>query len=138
MNTDRYTRGVLTVIAAALLYICAMLSGVPAIAQSTSLVSHLATTKPQPVIVVGWGNINGNGEILISTVQDRTGMIHSDANLPVKVMGTEAPLGAARGGPPPHPLPVGLTLSPHGEPWEPIRTKVDPAPVQSRPGPGRH
>jgi hypothetical protein len=137
MNTDRYTRGVLTVIAGALLYICAMLSGVPAIAQANSLVSHLATTRPQPVIVVGWGSINGNGEIQISSVRDARGMIRSDANLPVKVMGTEAPLAVTLGVSPQHPLPVGLTAIAPGEPWGLVHTKVEPAPVQSRPGPGR-
>ena len=58
MTTDRYTKAVLTIIAGALLYIGAMLSGQPASAQGQGATQGSPGTvmdaRPQPVVVVGW------------------------------------------------------------------------------------
>ena len=58
MTTDRYTKAVLTIIAGALLYIGAMLSGQPASAQGQGPTSGSPTMvmdgRPQPVVIVGW------------------------------------------------------------------------------------
>jgi len=37
---------------------------------------------------------------------------------------------------PEHPLSVGITAVKPGPDWEPIRAKVEPAPLQSKPGGG--
>ena len=59
MTTDRYTKAVLTIIAGALLYIGAMLSGQPASAQNLTPGSRMfiEPNRPQPVVVVGWGTV---------------------------------------------------------------------------------
>ena len=60
MTTDRYTKAVLTIIAGALLYIGAMLSGQPASAQGQGATQGspgmVMDARPQPVVVVGWAH----------------------------------------------------------------------------------
>ena len=137
MTTDRYTKGVLTVIAAALLYLCAMISGAPLSAQSSPLTfnRHLADQRPQPVVVVGWGTLGIDGSIQRATNKERGGAERTDPTVPVAVR--EMPAGAlavSLGVSPQNPLPVGLTAIAPGPAWEPIRTKVEPAPTLSKPG----
>ena len=57
MTSDRYTNAVLTVIAIALVYIAAMLSGVPAAAQGATRIpqERLADSTRQPVVHESWG-----------------------------------------------------------------------------------
>ena len=88
MVIDRYTKGVLTVIALALVYIGAMLSGRPVSAQSGTTVmsaQQLADTRPQPVVIVGWGTMRSDGQITLTTVKDRGGVVRTDPAVPVKV-----------------------------------------------------
>jgi hypothetical protein len=138
--TDRYTKGVLTVIAIALVYIGAMLSGRPVEAQSNATVmrpQQLADARPQPVVIVGWGTMRGDGQITLTTVRDRDG-VHTDPAVPVKVsempeQAVEVTLGVTAQ----RPLPVGLVAVSPGRDWEPIRTKVEPEPTRSKPGGGQ-
>jgi hypothetical protein len=140
MHADRYTKAVLTVIAIALVYIGAMLSGVPASAQGgahTIPPERLADARPQPVVVVGWGTLKANGEIILRTMNDAKGMAYTDPTLPVKVQQMpEAPTPVTLGVTAEHPLPVGLTAVVPGQHWEPVRTKVEPAPTSPKPGGG--
>jgi hypothetical protein len=55
MRTDTYTRAVLTIIAACLLWICFMSAGQPLNAQPAAQIGALPA---QPVVVVGWGRLN--------------------------------------------------------------------------------
>jgi hypothetical protein len=137
MKSDGYTRAVLTVIAAALIYIATMMSGVPAAAQAPFGAAQLSQSRPQPVVVVGWGKMRADGDIEVSTIRDRRGVVTSDPNMPVKVVGSDIPVAVTLGVTPEHPLPVGLTAVTPGQDWEPIRTKVEPAPTQKVPGPGK-
>ena len=141
MTSDRYTKAVLTVIALALVYIGAMLSGVPASAQGGAVripPERLADNKPQPVVVVGWGTLNAKGEIILRTVNDARGVAYTDPTLPVKVQQMpEAPTPVSLGVTAEHPLPDGLTAVVPGQHWEPVRTKVEPAPTSPRPGGGQ-
>lgn len=138
---DRYTKGVLTVIAGALVYICLMVSGPRVAAQSgpapfTS--KQLTDVRPQPVVVVGWGTLGADGEIRVTTVKQPDGSVRTDPFLPIKVREMPpSPLSVSLGFSAEHPLPVGLTAVTPGAAWEPIRAKVEPAPTQKYPGQGR-
>src|SRR5215203_4495090 len=113
MTIDRYTRGVLTVIAIALVYIGAMLSGRPLSAQSGATViapQRLVDTKPQPVVIVGWGTVGGDGRIVVTMVKEHDGAVHSDSTLPVRVNAMpERAVNVSLGVTADNPLPVGLT-----------------------------
>ena len=141
MTNDRYTNAVLTVIAVALVYIAAMLSGVPASAQGGAVriaKERLADTKPQPVVVVGWGSLNASGEIILRTINDAKGVAYTDPILPVRVQQMpEAPTPVTLGVTAERPLPVGLTAIVPGQHLEPVRTKVEPAPTRPQPGGGQ-
>lgn len=140
MHVDRYTKAILTVIAIALVYIGAMLSGVPASAQGGVVripPERLADTKPQPVVVVGWGTLNAKGDIILRTMNDARGEAYTDPTLPVKVQQMpDAPTPVTLGVTAERPLPVGLTAVVPGQHWEPVRTKVEPAPTSPKPGGG--
>ena len=138
MTTDRYTRIVLTVIAGALLYLCVLFSAPPLSAQAPPQpfnASVLAPSKPQPVVIVGWGTFESNGEIHVATVKDPNGRVHADTRLPVALDPAQS-VAVSLGVTPDHPLPVGLTTIAPGQVWEPIRTKAEPAPTRTRPGGG--
>lgn len=110
MQTDRYTKAVLTIIAAALLYIGAMLSGEPAAAQAPPMVD----TRPQRVIVVGW---EAGVRPLPVVIQPGP---------PVAVTVTPAAQQP--------PLPVTITGIRAGAEWDEVRTKVE-QPLTRYPGP---
>jgi hypothetical protein len=137
MSSDRYTKAVLTVIAGALLYIAAMLSGQSAAAQSLTLTNanFLAQTKPQPVVVVGWGTVHSNGEVFLQTVREGT-ITRTESAIPVAVQASaQKPLSVTLGVSDSRPLPVSLTSVRPAGPWEPVRVKVEPGPLTPRPGP---
>ena len=149
MSIDRYTKAVLTVIAGALLYICAMLSGRPVSAQimAPAGASLLQQTKPQPVVVVGWGSVRDDGQIFLSTVKSPTGAVQSDPTLHVRIqqpaqqpipvtlgVTPQQPLPVALGVTPQQPLPVAVTAIKAVSDWEPVRTKAEPQPGQAMPG----
>ena len=115
MTTDRYTKAVLTIIAGALLYIGAMLSGQPASAQGQGATQGspgmVMDGRPQPVVVVGWQT--------------------PERSLPVTV---EQPLAVTFRGPQDQPLPVAITGIRSGAQWDEIRVKVE-QPLSRLPGP---
>jgi hypothetical protein len=146
MNIDRYTKCVLTVIAACLMWLCLMSSGSPLAAQPGS--RTFANANVQPVILVGTGTLDQAGNVTVNFVQSgsRAG---TDPTVPVSL-----PFTAAR------PLPVSLpytAASPRpaslaysaaaplsveiasvrksGE-WQPLRVSVEDAPVRRIPGNG--
>jgi|tagenome__1003787_1003787.scaffolds.fasta_scaffold20711944_2 hypothetical protein len=138
MNADRYTKAVLTVIAGALLYICFMISGLPLSAQGLVAPQILQNVKPQPVVIVGWGSVRADGQIFLNTVKDENGTVHTDMMLPVKVMQKpKEPVLVTVDYNPDHPVPVAITGVKQGREWEPIRVKVEPEPLKSRPGGGQ-
>jgi hypothetical protein len=108
MTTDRYTKAVLTIIAGALLYIGAMLSGQPASAQGAGATQGspgmVMDARPQPVVVVGWET--------------------PERSLPVTV---QEPLPVTLRGAGDQPLPVAITSIRAGAPWDDIRVKVEPS-----------
>jgi hypothetical protein len=150
MPIDRYTQAVLTIIAGALLYIAAMLSGQPASAQTMAPASQgfVEERQPQPVVIVGWGTVRSDGRVFVNTVRDIGGFTRTDGTIPVALQATRQqplpvavqqpggqPLSVSLGVTPARPLPVALTgIKPGGVDWEQIRVKVDPQPPTPRPG----
>ena len=148
MPIDRYTKAVLTIIAGALLYIAAMLSGQPASAQTmaTPLQMGIEPSRPQPVVIVGWGTVRSDGQVLVNTVRDTMGGSRTDSTIPVAVQATRqqplpvsiqqaAPLSVSLGVTTQRPLPVAITaIKAAGPDWEQIRVKVEPQPPTTRPG----
>jgi hypothetical protein len=137
MPTDRYTKTVLSIIAAALLYIGAMLSGQPASAQGmTAAQSMLQQSKAQPVVIVGWGALRADGQIVLNTIRDQSGVSRTDSTLPVALQATREPVPVAIQSTA-HPLPVSLGVTPQqplpvtvtgvqaGPQWDEIRVRVD-------------
>jgi hypothetical protein len=149
MTTDRYTKAVLTIIAAALLYIGAMLSGQPASAQSLARGAEMfiEPSRPQAVVVVGWGTVRSDGQVFVNTVRDAAGGTRTDATLPVALQATRQqplPVAIQQGGQPlavslgvttQRPLPVAITSVRAVGEWDPIRTKVENQPLTRNPGP---
>jgi hypothetical protein len=147
MPIDRYTKAVLTVIAGALIYIAAMLGGSAAGAQGppASTGGLIEPGMPQPVVVVGWGTLRDDGQVLLQRIRDTTGMMRTDVTLPVSLQATperplpvtiaRQPIAVALNVTPLRPLPVGIAaIKPGGPDWEQIRVKVEPQPPASRPG----
>jgi hypothetical protein len=134
MKIDAYTKTVLTVIAACLVWLCLSSAGQTVVAQSQpALVSALPA---QPVVVVGWGRLNpavaGGVEIEWSDPQRRI----SETSVAVR------PSTDARFDPlrvkieNPAPVPVSLDAVHKGATWDPIRTQVEKDPPQRVPGVG--
>src|SRR5215207_317444 len=134
MRPDVYTKAVLTVIAACLVWLCAMNAGRPLSAQQPM---QLGTTTVQPVVVVGWGTFDEHGRASVSMMDGRNGR-QSDPNMPVKVVAVPAgpldvrlprgPVDVRLNYTDQSPMPVGITrIKPAGE-WEPIRNAAEPEP----------
>jgi hypothetical protein len=111
MTTDRYTKAVLTIIAGALLYIGAMLSGPPASAQGQGATQGspgmVMDARPQPVVVVRWAQPDRPWPVAIQSVSEP---------LPVTLRPTSD-----------QPLPVTITGVKAGAQWDEIRVKQDPS-----------
>ena len=132
MKIDTYTKAVLTVIAACLVWLCVKSSGEVVVAQSQpTLVGALPA---QPVVVVGWGRLNpavaGGIEIDWSDSQRRV----SETSLAVR------PSPDARFDPlrvrveNQTPVPVSVDSVRKGKDWDPLRTQVEQDPPQLTPG----
>ena len=139
MRPDAYTKAVLTVIAACLLWLCAMSTGWPVLAQQPQLLDG----APQPVVIVGWGTLDAQGRSSVAMVQEG-GTRRSDPNLPVNLVAVPAgpldvrlprgPVDVRLSYTDHTPLPVGVTrIKPFAE-WEPIRSAAEPEPTRPRPG----
>ena len=139
MRPDAYTKAMLTVIAACLVWLCAMKTGRPLSAQQTQVLDG----APQPVVIVGWGTLDAQGRTSVAMVQEG-GARRSDPNLPVKLVAVPAgpldvrlprgPVDVRLSYTDQSPMPVGVTrIKPFAE-WEPIRSAAEPEPTRPRPG----
>lgn len=133
MKTDTYTKAVLTVIALCLLYVCAMQSGAPLVAQGARNIMN--PLPAQPVIVVGYGHLDPNapGGVAIAWMDERKGI--GDRTVPVRVI--EAPAEAHVVVDRAPQISVSLDSVRKGPQWDPIRTAVERQPAQARPGGGQ-
>ena len=129
MTSDRYTKAVLTVIAASLVWLCVMHAGRTVRAQP----SPLADGRAQPVVIVGWGTMDAQGRVTLTMGGDRRNPT-TDPNLPVNVVGLPAPIDVRLEYSEARPLPVGISSIKRTTQWDPIRSSVEEEPVRSRPG----
>ena len=135
MIVDRYTKAVLTVIAACLVWICAMWAP-SAHAQQASRETGQWSQQAQPVIVVGTGAMDSRGRVVVHfTTRDREQW--TDPTVPVALPYSAAdPLPAHLTYSSTAPLPVEINGVKKTTDWEPIRAKVEPEPGHARPGGG--
>jgi len=136
MNIDRYTKCVLTVIAGCLLWMCAMGAGRPVAAQPTALDIAPFKGAVQPVVIVGTGTMDRTGKVAVnfngSGAAQRT-----DPTLQVQLPYTTLkPLPVSLPYSTDTPIPVEISAVRKAGEWEPIRAKVEDAPVKPRPGGG--
>ena len=134
MKIDSYTKTVLTVIAACLLWLCVKSTGEPVIAQSQAAL--WSPLPAQPVVVVGWGRLNpavaGGIEIDWSDPQRRV----SETSVPVRPSTDPRfePLRVRVESP--APLSVSVDGVRRGANWDPFRTQIEKEPPQRVPGIG--
>ena len=145
MQIDRYTKLMLTIIAACLVWLCAMNVGRPAQAQQLTAMPAALPGGAQPVVIVGWGTMDMTGRIALQLMGSGNAA-RTDATVPVRA---DRPLSVTLPYTPADPLPTKLS-STHDNPlpieiaairknakgWEPIRTEVEPAPTRDKPGGG--
>ena len=143
MMVDRYTKCVLTVIAACLVWICVMGSGLPVSAQVRQ--RPLPAANVQPVILVGTGTMDSAGAVTVNFVSDR-GRDITELTIPVSAaqpLPVSLPYSASRPLPailsysPRDPLPIEIASVKKTGEWEPLRAAVEDAPLRRQPGIGR-
>lgn len=136
MNVDRYTKSVLTVIAGCLLWICAMGAG-PALQAQRSRDREVERdalplpvdfreikTVAQPVILVGTGTMDRQGNIQVTFNQEG------------RVRRTDPTLSVRLPYSPDNPMAVEIAAVKKTGEWESLRTAVDDAPLRQKPGNG--
>ncbi len=132
MAVDRYTKTLLTVIAACLIWLCAV--GMPGTVQAQQQVAFQNSTGAAvPVVIVGTGSITRGGALSVNFHGDR-----SDPTVPVALPYTpDHPLPTQLPYTDLQPLPMEIAAVRHGALWEPLRVTVDDAPYRAKPGIGR-
>jgi len=147
VQVDRYTKIVLTVIAACLVWLCAMNTGRPVQAQQLTTMPATLPGGVQPVVVVGWGSMDMAGRIALNLIGSEGNMrtdtalaVRADQPLHVDLPYTQAnPLPARVTSTHDNPLPIEIAaIRKNATGWEPIRTQVEPAPTRGRPGGDQH
>ena len=144
MNTDRYTKAVLTVIAGCLLWICAM--GVAPRVDAQQATGPMPSGI-QPVVIVGTGSMDRKGKVEVTYTQD--GGSRTEPTVPVWMPYTPAkPLPVSLQYTTDHPLPAQV-INMGGAPlpvevsqvrqpasWDPLRVRVEPGSQTLKPGGG--
>jgi hypothetical protein len=147
MNVDRYTKGILTVIAGCLLWICAMGTG-PSLAAQSVAVRRIPHSSIQPVVIVGTGTLDQEGTVTVNFVRSPDGP-RTDPTLPILLPYTPAkPLPVSLPYTPANPMPS-VVLNPDDVPvpmeimgvrkpekWDPLRVRVEDATARPKPGGG--
>jgi hypothetical protein len=144
VKTDRYTKLMLTIIAACLVWLCAMNAGRPAQAQQlTAMPAALQPGGAQPVVIVGWGTMDMTGRIALQLIgsgnaarTDATVPVRADRPFPVTLpYTTDVPLPTKLSATHDNPVPIEIAaIRKNAKGWEPIRTEVEPAPTRDKPG----
>lgn len=136
MNTDRYTKCVLTVIAGCLLWICAMGAARPVAAQPSAIDIAYFKGAVQPVVIVGTGTMDRTGKVEVNFVgRDRAQ--RTDPTLQVQLPYSNLnPLPASLPYTAAAPIPVEISAVRKTGEWEPLRARVEDAPVRPKPGGG--
>jgi hypothetical protein len=130
MKTDTYTKAVLTLIAACLLWLCLISSGQPLQAQPR----QYSALPAQPVVVVGWGRLNPDVPGGIELAWSDAGRRIADPAVPIRppadpnVRPVRVRIDA------PAPLPVSLEGVKKGASWDALRTAAENDPGSRVPG----
>jgi len=111
VQVDRYTKIVLTVIAACLVWLCAMNTGRPVQARQLTAMPATLPGGVQPVVVVGWGSMDMTGRIALNLIGPE-GNTRTDTTLSVRA---DRPLHVDLPYTPDNPLPARVT-STHDNP----------------------
>jgi hypothetical protein len=132
MKIDSYTKAVLTVIAACLVWMCVKSTGETVVAQSQA--APWSPLPAQPVVVVGWGRLNpavaGGIEIDWADPQRRV----SEISVPVRPS-TDPRFDPLRVRVESQaPLSVSVDAVRRGAAWDPFRTQIEKEPPQRVPG----
>lgn len=142
MTIDRYTKTVLTVIAACLVWQCVMTLGRAVHAQETQPPAPaMAKGTATPVVIVGWGEMNAAGELVRLSTRKSGDSYVTDPILPVRPASDGTPLPVSVTTPvriasnAQTPVSVNITaIRNSGAAWDPIAARVEPVPSQARPG----
>jgi hypothetical protein len=135
MIVDRYTKAVLTVIAGCLLWMCAMDAGRSVAAQQPVEVPAFKGAV-QPVVIVGTGTLDRTGRVDVYFTGPGS-TARTDPTVPVTLPYTSAkPMPSQLFYTAAAPLPVEVAAVKKTGEWEPIRARVEDAPVRTRPGGG--
>ncbi len=124
MIIDAYTKTVLTIIAACLLWLCVMSTGQPVKAQP----QQYSGLPAQPVIVVGWGRLNPTAPGGIELAWSDSARKISEPAVPIRPA-TDPKLDPLRVRVElSKPIPVSLeeVRKGSGSAWEPLRTAAEP------------
>jgi hypothetical protein len=139
MNTDRYTKVVLTIIAGCLLWMCLMSVGGRVQAQSPSQPPNSRNSggAAQPVIIVGTGTMDLAGNVMINFTQQAGGVRRTDPTVPVQLpYSLDKPLPVGLHYTANAPMPVQITAVTKVGDWQSIRTQVEEMPPKPKPGGG--
>ncbi|HYT73719.1 MAG TPA: hypothetical protein VEL79_03125 [Vicinamibacterales bacterium] len=133
---DRYTKGVLTVIAGCLLWLCATTLG-PAVSAQTAGMRQL-NGPVQPVVIVGTGTMDQQGVATVNFERPAgAGNPRTDPTLPVRLPYTRYnPMPSEMFYTSAAPLPIEIAAVKKTGDWEPIRAHVEDAPARNKPGGG--
>ena len=148
MTIDRYTKGVLTVIAGCLLWLCAMQAPGTVLAQQTTREIGPWSQRVQPVVLVGVGAMDQAGKVMVYFTP-HNGAQWTDPTVPVQLpYSSEHPLPVGLPYSSSSPLPMSLTymagppmpvevtaVRKNGD-WEPFRVEVEPTQGRGKPGGG--
>ncbi len=137
MLVDRYTKIVLTVIAACLLWLCVFSAPGIVLAQQRTRETGSWSQQVQPVVLVGIGEMDIDGKVVVRFPATHDGRPWTDPTVPVNLPYTAAnPMPAHLAYTSASPLPVEINGVRKTTEWEPIRTKVEPEPGRAKPGGG--
>ena len=132
MKIDVYTKAVLTVIAACLVWLCVKSSGETLVAQGQP--AQLSALPAQPVVVVGWGRLNPAvaGGVELEWADQQRRITEPSVSIrqstdqrfdPLRVrIDSQAPVS------------VSLDGVRRGAAWDPLRTQIEKDPPQRVPG----
>ena len=102
VQIDRYTKLMLTIIAACLVWLCAMTVGRPAQAQQLTAMPAALPGGAQPVVIVGWGTMDMTGRIALQLMGSGNAA-RTDATVPVRA---DRPLSVTLPYTPANPIPA--------------------------------
>ena len=147
MTMDRYTKVVLTVIALCLVWLCAMTAGRPIQAQQLTQTPTPLPGGVQPVVLVGWGSMDMQGQVALHLIKDGA-VTRTDATLPMRAdrplpvtlpYTANEPLPTRVSSSADNPLPVQIaSIRKNANTWDAVKTETLPAPTRDRPGGGHH